>query len=106
MNRPKDVNWLEMDLGCATSEYAYLNEDSEFECVANVKMTNHGAIVSIIDGFTLTAEELDTVESALQGLRLILVNTYCSVPEIEPSLRESRIRVDNLLKRIKQWQQQ
>lgn len=54
--------------------------------------------------FELTAEEVGIVENALKGLRMTLVNTYCSVPEIEPSLRECRIRVDNLLARIKQWQ--
>ena len=55
-------------------------------------------------GFTLTAEEVEIVENALKGLKTMIVNTYCSVPEIEPSLRESRIRVGNLLTRIKQWQ--
>ena len=53
--------------------------------------------------FTLNPEEVEVVEHALKGLRTIIVDAYCSVPEIEPSLRESRIRVDNILERIKEY---
>ena len=78
-------------------------EESKSELIAEIaelklQLLSHSRL------FALTAEEVEVVENALKSLKLILVNTYCSVPEIEPSLRESRIKVDNLLTRIKQWQ--
>lgn len=53
--------------------------------------------------FELTAEEVEIVEQALKGLRTIIVDAYCMAPEVESSLRESRIIVDNILERIKEY---
>lgn len=54
--------------------------------------------------FTLTIEEVEIVINALKCLKTILATDGDgNIPEIESSLSFSRIRIDNILTRIKQF---
>lgn len=54
--------------------------------------------------FSLTEDEVVIVRNALRVLKITLGKIYGSVPEIAPLLQGSGIRINNLLTRIKQWQ--
>ena len=91
ISKVKNSCELEIALGGAATEYSYSQNDNDFSCLAKIDVKNGQSDVSIINGFTLTKEEVDYLEGELR-LKQIVHLTPLTIFE------------NNLLKRIKQWQ--
>lgn len=96
----KDINELEQALIGAAAEYSYETKDNDFACLANIKVEDGWADVSIIKDFTLTAEELNDLVPVFK--RLLDAKLYDFVSFLPDELPIEII--DNLLTRIEQWQ--
>lgn len=54
--------------------------------------------------FTLTAEELETVRQALLTEKIVVIDIQCKFQAVDSYIIPTRDKINNLLTRIKQWQ--
>ena len=102
----KYPNELEHALTGAAAEYRFETGDNNFTCLAKIKVEKGWSDVSIINDFTLTAEEVETVQYGLEEA-ISSYKEYMRKWEGRRDLSEYKFYIhqsNNILTRIKQWQ--